>query len=282
MPVTTLGRPLDPRSSSNRVILVLGALATATGFLRWSDGDLISSLIAAGLVGILIVMTWALARELDPDRPTSATIAAILVWVAALLVEGIPILPLVGLMIAGRVLLRSTGLPPTALDLMALIAGAFILGRTGAGWIAALMLAFAVARDRTLPGESVSRLARIVAPFGITIVASLSVAIFSLERWAAPTWWAIAIGVAGLIAGVSMPTYSPISPCDLRGMPLEPKRLQSARRVVLFGAVLISALGDIGLPAMLPVWVSFIAIWASHRGPIPEFHPVDQKPELST
>lgn len=274
MPVTTLGRPIDPRYPSNRTILVLGSVGTAAGYLRWSTDDLWESLVAAGLVGVLVVMTWAFAREIDPDRPTAATVAAILALGVALFVESIAVLPIVGLMVAGRVLIRSTGKPPTALDLIALTAGSFILGRTGAGWVAALVLAFAIARDRSLPGLRTSRLARIVVPFLIPIVSSISVVMFSDEVWINPPWWMVAIGLAGLAAAVLMPPYVPVSRCDLRGEPLEPRRLQSARRVTLVGAALISALGGIGLEPMLPVWLAFVAVWVTHTAPIPEFHPV--------
>lgn len=272
--ITHLGRPLDPRYPSNRTILVLGAVATAAGWFRWSTDQLWDSLVAAGLVGVLVVMAWAFTREIDPDRPTSATIAGASTLVVAMVVEDIAVLPIVGLMVAGRILIRSTGKPPTALDLIALIAGSFILGRTGAGWVAALVLAFATARDRTLPGLPTSRLARIGAPFLMAIVASVSVALFSEEMWQRPDWWMIGLAGTGLVAGLFMPPYVPVSCCDLRGEPLAPRRLQSARRVSLTGAVLISSLGTIGLEPMLPVWLSFLAVWLTHSAPVPEFHPV--------
>ncbi len=276
MTITTLGRPIDPRFASNRVILVIGAVATATGFGRWNNGELWPTVLAALVVGLVVVMTWAFAREIDPDHATSATIAAVLALGVALIVESLAVLPLVGLMVAGRILIRSTGKPPTAIDLLALTAGSFILGRTGAGWVAALVLAFAIARDRTLPGLPVSRLARIVVPFLIPIVASVAVVIYSDEMWVTPPWWMIAVGVAGLAAAAFMPPYEPRSCCDIRGLPLEPKRLQSARRITLVGAILISSLGQIGLAPMLPVWVSYIAVWFRSQAQIPEFHPVEE------
>jgi len=271
--ITNLGRPIDPRYPSNRTILGLGAIATAAAWFRWSTDQLWDSLLAAGLVGVLVVMAWAFTREIDPDRPTSATLAGASTLVVAMVVEGIAVLPMVGLLIAARILVRSTGKPPTVLDLIALIAGSFILGRTGAGWVAALVLAFATARDRTLPGLPTSRLARIAAPFLIAIIASISVALFSEEMWQPPAWWMIGLGVVGLLAGLFMPPYTPVSRCDLRGEPLEPRRLQSARRVALAGAVLISALGSIGLEPMLPVWLAFMAVWLTRSAPVPQFHP---------
>lgn len=254
---------------------MLGAVGAVAGWARWSTDQFFASVVAAGLVGVLVVMAWAFTREIDPDRPTSATISAVSTLGVALIVDGIAVLPIVGLMVAGRILIRSTGKPPTAVDLMALTAGSFILGRTGAGWVAALVLAFAIARDRTLPGLPTSRLARVVVPFLIAIVSSIAVVLFSEEVWLTPPRWMIAIAIAGLLAGIFMPPYVPVSCCDIRGKPLEPRRLQSARRITLAGAVLISALGTIGLEPMLPVWLSFVAVWLTHSAPIPELHPVE-------
>ncbi len=274
MPITHLGRPIDPRYSSNRAILVIGTAAGVAGFLRWGGSDIWESLVDAALIGVLVGIAWAFVREIDPDRPTSATVAGLLTLAIAMVVESIPILPMAGLMVAGRILIRSTGKPPTTIDLLVLTAGAFILGRTAAGWVAALVLAFAIARDRTLPGLPASRLARIVVPFLIPVVATVSVLMASDEMWSMPPWWMIGIGLAGLVGGVFMPPYLPISRCDLRGEPLEPRRLQSVRRVTLVGAMLISALGVIGLEPMLPVWLSFLAVWVTHAARVPEFHPV--------
>lgn len=276
MAITNLARPIDPRFSSNRLILGLGVVATAAGFARWNNGDLAETTLTAVSIGILVGITWAFTREIDPDRPTSATLAAIAVGALAMFVDSLPILPLAGLMVAGRILIRSTGKPPTAVDLVALTAGSYWIGRSGAGWVAALVLAFAIARDRTLPGLAVSRLARIVVPFAIPIVASFAVARHSEEMWIAPPWWAIAVALIGLAAAVFMPAYHPVSRCDLRGQPLEPRRLQSARRVLIVGALLISSLGEIGLMPMLPAWLAFTAVWVSHRTPVPEFHPISE------
>jgi hypothetical protein len=273
--VTHLGRSIDPRYSSNRAILVIGPVAGAAGYVRWSDNDLWRSLLDAALIGILVGVAWAFAREIDPDRPTSATIAALFTLGVAMIVESIAVLPMAGLMVAGRILIRSTGKPPTTIDLLALTGGAFILGRTAAGWVAALVLAFAIARDRTLPGLSTSRLARVAVPFAIPVVATVAVFLASDERWSMPPWWMLGVAIAGVISAMFMPAYLPMSRCDLRGEPLEPRRLQSARRVTAVGALLISALGTIGLVPMLPVWLSFVAVWLTHTAPIPELHPVE-------
>lgn len=278
MTITGLGRPIDPRHASNRVVLVLGAVAFAAGFVRWSDRDLIGSFVDAAIIGLLVVMAWAFAREIDPDYPTSATIAAVLTLGVALVVESISVLPIVGLMVAGRILIRSTGKPPTVIDLLALTAGSFLLGRTGAGWVAALVLAFAIARDRTLPGLPTSWMSRILIPFLIPIVASVSVVLNSGELWVRPPWWMVGVAAVGLVAAAFMPPYVPVSRCDLRGEPLQPKRLQSARRVTLVGAILISALGEIGLEPMLPVWLSYTGVWLRHADVVPELHPVAHPP----
>lgn len=73
--VTGLGRPLDPGLPSNRpaiIGLAIAAVSAAVGDLLQSGlVDLMVSLTTA----VAVFLSWAIARELDPDHPKSAALA---------------------------------------------------------------------------------------------------------------------------------------------------------------------------------------------------------------
>ena len=54
------------------------------------------------------------------------------------------------LLLASRLLLRSTGLAPTRLDLVGVVALAAVFADSAAGWAAGVALAFAILRDEGL------------------------------------------------------------------------------------------------------------------------------------
>ncbi len=161
--VTHLGRPIDLRVPSNRQIVALatGALATYIagalrrdeptaaeyacleaigrgqgglyGYMaRWlpfsePDDHIRALRIASALAsGVTVFATWSLAREVLPDQPELATIAATLVAVQPSVINGarrvnfttIQRLAAVGtLTLIARIASRSTGKSPTALDI---------------------------------------------------------------------------------------------------------------------------------------------------------------------
>ena len=78
--------------------------------------------------GVGSFLGWALAREIDPDRPNSAALSGALTGAAIALGGASLLLPVALILVTARVLHRSTGLPPTLLDLVALIAEQYLHG----------------------------------------------------------------------------------------------------------------------------------------------------------
>jgi hypothetical protein len=118
-----IGRPLDFGWPSNVAIflvtITVGVLTAASGIwngltpaeLSWS------AVRTAGSV----FLAWAICREIDPDRQWTAFVAsaAILLW--AIFHTAPPLLPSLWLIMATRMVNRSTGLKPTALDWLGFI-----------------------------------------------------------------------------------------------------------------------------------------------------------------
>ncbi|MCJ7725459.1 MAG: hypothetical protein MUP76_03615, partial [Acidimicrobiia bacterium] len=75
-----IGRPIDPRYPSNRFILIVAPLA-GLAWRVWklaSEGDWSPAVGRALVAGMATFLAWAIARELDPDRPWTAGVAAVL------------------------------------------------------------------------------------------------------------------------------------------------------------------------------------------------------------
>jgi hypothetical protein len=77
--LSTAYRWFDLRLPSNRFVIAASSLA-AIGVAVYSigQGDTAGAAISRGLEGgFSVLLSWALARELDPDRPSSAVAAGI-------------------------------------------------------------------------------------------------------------------------------------------------------------------------------------------------------------
>lgn len=76
--MTALGRPLDFRYRSNRLVLILSvitAVGVAAQLVPWAFFSYITFDWSLGSF-LMVFLTWALGREYDPDRPATANISA--------------------------------------------------------------------------------------------------------------------------------------------------------------------------------------------------------------
>lgn len=267
---THLARPIDPRYRSNLAILVIAAASAVVLFSVSTDEGISAALNIAWRAGVATIGVWALARELDPDVSNAAAASSLLsipVW----MLLGVPdLLATFAMVIAGRVLIRSSGHPPRALDALMVVGLGVFAGRTGPGWILGLTLAFAMSRDRTLDGEK-SRFARVGALLiaaGTTGMAVRSgdltqglTTLIPVSSSSLITIVAWSLFGLGALAAISTPPYHPVSVGDISKHPLSPRRLQSARRITLVGAILtVLVTREAGILATAPLWVAWIGI----------------------
>ena len=140
--VSGIGRPIAWSVPSNRAAMVIAAGAALTRRRGlWPAAEAFA--------------TWALTRELVPDWPALATVAAAVDALASWRTYGPARRDRAvtrGLMtMAARVASRSTGRAPTWLDLAALGTTALFAPRTRRARLAALLVGAALAYDRLRP-----------------------------------------------------------------------------------------------------------------------------------
>jgi hypothetical protein len=120
---TSVGRPLDPAWPSNKAVLVLLPLAAVLGAaLEWADGGTLSAVLLRALnLALALFLSWALARELDPDDQTAAFISLAAGVLVGLLLDSPGLLAAVAALGLIRVVNRSTGLPARKSDSVVLV-----------------------------------------------------------------------------------------------------------------------------------------------------------------
>lgn len=247
-----LGRPVDLRVPSNRLVALLSVVAAAGAVVLWLSGEPSEILLAP----IHVFLIWALLRELDPDHDWTALVAAGAAGAWAL--AGWPtasLLAVGGLMLAARVLAETTGRRPLTTDLVVVAAGATAIGFTVEGWIAGFTIAVALYIDDRLAEESrPSQLwAAAFAAAGTTVVATLTSGLpsppISVSRYVV-----ILAGVLGLLLVLREPSV-PRSHVDRRkGGQVSPVRLHLARSTVgvaVFTAALLTGAEADGLSTIL-------------------------------
>jgi hypothetical protein len=214
---------------------VVGAYLTLA-----QDREPVLAIWAAGYT----FLAWALARELDPDHQVPAIAVAILAGTWALLGSGAALLPFVGLLMAARIVVETTGRRPLPTDLAGLAVLATVISFTPLGWVMGFGLAVAIYVDDRMSGAPTR--AGLVSAFGAaagaTVVASLSNA-FPRSLPITSPFLIAALGVLAVITVLREP-LDPVSFVDSRSKAFVRKdRLQAGRAlsaVLLFVGALLS------------------------------------------
>lgn len=212
-----------------------------------------------------VALTWMLVRELDPDGPWIALWGAAAAGAAVVATGEADVAALASLMLASRILVRSTGLVPLLTDIVAvgLIAGVF--ARTPLAWAAGLAVASAVALDTNHEQPSPVRHTWLALAIGVAVTIS---AVFSgaLDlNWTTPGW-ATGIGAAAAIALALSSPFTPDARNDIGG-PFDPGRVRTTR-ILVVGAVALGTLAGGGMhdAAAWPAWIALATAGVSaHR-----------------
>ncbi len=259
--ITGLGRPIDPRLPSNRHAVAASAAAGAVAFLVVIvGGDGLGDALRWGVRGGLAsFLAWATARELDPNHPASAAIAAPVALVA--LLAGPPSLfAVAAALLATRIVVRTTGLWPTWPDLVAMVGLAGLAGWQAHGVWAGVALAGALAIDTRLPRPAPVRSLAVAGAALASALLAAAVGDGIGGGWEAPGLEQVlvlglgAAGVLGLRTGVGDSTG------DSTARPLDDTRLRAGRLVA--AAILLAtglAAGGPGIAALSPLGAAFAA-----------------------
>lgn len=262
--LTHLARVVDLRRRSNLVAVAALLGFGLAGYLLAEPGE--TPWRAALSAGWSAFLAWALARELDPDRPVAAEVTAVAAGVAAVTVGGNAGVVL-AVMLCARILLRSSGLPPTIWDALAVSTVAAAVAGSPEGWAAGMAVAVALAFDASFPDDATPRVQLAVAAMAAVAVTVVATVTDAMEGpWRPPGPVAATIAGLGLLAGITLPSEVPSSVGDYTRLRLSPARLRLARRAVLATlAVAVLVGGGPGAVATAPAWVAVVVVAVVRR-----------------
>ena len=229
-----LGRPVVWSFPSNR-FAVLGSAAGSVliaGVRLLSDRPVtVGNLFAT--FGALF-LAWAVARELDPDEPSSATVALAIAALAVLQFGFASLRIVLGVLLGVRLMVGTVGTRVRAGDVVVLVGLAAYLGYRDAAWIVIAVMALGA----WLAGGPHRR------AFGLMVVASGAAGIAFSEAGAgftAPgfdTWMVLAGVVAATFIVATGP--GPRSLTDVGNRPLRKDRLITGRVAAAVAVVVVS------------------------------------------
>lgn len=258
---SAIARPVDPRFPTNLAIGAVTLALVAVEFLRGllTGSDWLSSGFTAAGLSLAVFLAWALCREIDPDRDLSAFVAAGVAFVGVLL-WGLPELAvLFWLLLAVRVVNRSTGLHATALDSIAVMSLATWLAFR-VWWPIGGLTALAFLLDGWL---SQPHLRHRVLGF-VALALTIGAALPGSTRWRfeGPSWGSGVLTI--LLCVVFVPVI--VSARELNTLADDTKERLNTARVragqMLALSVGLAAVGWIGADGLVLLW----PIWSAVLG----------------
>lgn len=257
-----LGRPLDPAYATNKAVLLFAPVVFLLGALYAYFGDAeIGDALRAGLnASLLLFFSWAVTRELTPDDNAAAFVAvgiALVVWPRVGLQS---IVTLAAILMAVRLVSRSTGKPATKVDSLLVTVGFGALAWFWS-WTFAVIGALALLLDAVLPvaGNQAHRRDHFV--FASTLV-GVAVArfIIGIEPLRVPAHEPVWALIAGLCALAIWRYPRPRSVGDVDQQRLVRARVRGGLSVGLVGAILLSIDGGVDLFGIVGVWACVLAV----------------------
>lgn len=229
-------RSLDPGYPTNLAMVLWVALAW------WLWG---------GAAGLSIFFAWALTRELDPDRPLAALLAALLATLWGGYSSGLFLL-LLGM----RFVNRTPGVPARWLDSLVLLGLAW--SRPNAAWIAAAAFFLDAVLDKPLRRHLV---------FGSLALGSLAQSDCLSAAGPSPQLSSgLLLGASFLLVCLAKP---PTSGGDEDGRRLNPSRVLAAQLLAMLGALASAwCWQEMGVFAWWSLWSGLFAVvfWRTLSG----------------
>jgi hypothetical protein len=258
---SSISRSIDLSYPTNKAIVIL-TLLSFLGILciQLISGKEVYSAFYAGLKGGgSIFLTWALAREIDPDNELSAFVAAFLGFAGFLFFPSPLLLVLVLEILLLRIINRSTGMPSKTLDSFAvLLLSGWISFQES--WIFGLFTALAFFLDSFLAKPNQKNLF-----FGSAAII-ISLLTFSGNAEKASIFLDADSGLFVLTAALLFIPHildsSKIkSTGDMTGKPLDPRRVQAAQLATLLNVSLFAFLkGWAGIENLMPLWAAILGV----------------------
>lgn len=259
---SSLWRELSVRNPNHLLIGAGSALAfVVAAATALGDGVERMEAIAVGVnVAVMVFLAWAAGRELDPDDSRSAFVAAVLA--SLLLIGGSgPAGAMVGILLALRIVTRSTGKAPSRLDLVLILPLAAAFAWLPRGWVGGAAMAAALVWDTRLPRPGGRRnLLGAAGALGVALAVAFLRDTFGagFQTPSALDWAAVA-GAA--VAFPAMRQYAPRATGDRSRARLAPERLRAGRLLGLgSGLAAFAWFGGAAVGLLPGLWASLIGV----------------------
>lgn len=252
---SALFRGYDLTLRHNQLILVLTAVGAGSGFLVAQSG-VGPATIQAIVAGIAVFMAGALAKELVPDHPLAALIAAMLALPIAWLAPLSSAVALFWLLGSLRFLNRTTGLRPKWTDLAVLLIITGLLG-----WqvtpLFGILMGVLLTMNSVLPDSQQSHVI-----LGVVIIIGSSIWFLISDQptdqaslWLVVCLIAITLGFMAVILN----SYHTQAVTDATGEILVPSRIQAGQAFGLSaGLFLASWQGEAGVILLASLWAAVL------------------------
>ncbi|MCK5827916.1 hypothetical protein KAH43_05255 [Candidatus Bipolaricaulota bacterium] len=268
---STVGRSIDLRYPPNLAIALLTLATFAAGIwtmMMRGDSFVASAPHSLAWAGI-VFLSWALAREVDPDRWYSAFFAAAGGFIAASIFSPPPLLMIFWVLIALRFINRSTGHPPGLLDIAAFCAVSVWLGWTTHWLIPLLALpALLLAGKRLRPALAQTLVTVAVAASGIALGMMRDWTLTPLDP-AEGLLGARAIAVITLGCTLVIHSYRNVrSRADRTDELLQPHRVQWALTWAVSAGIVLTFGTEMSIQELSPLWAALAGIafgWSFER-----------------
>lgn len=263
--LSSLARSIDLGYPTNRAITIIAffCFLGASGFEFILKHNFFAALEYGFSAGISIFLTWAFARELDPDKELSAFFAVFLGFIWLFFSHFPFLIALLLELLLIRLINRSTGLPSKSLDALIIL---LLAGWTSfhGSWIFGLLTAIAFFLDSFLPEPNFKNRFYGFAAFLITAFYFLN---YMRNGQVYPGIESSLQSI--LFAGTTALLFIPKilmsrkidSRGDLSGTPLYPVRVQTAQILAFLSIFILAALeGWQVAGSLMPVWAAIVGI----------------------
>ena len=258
--ITAIARPIDLKYPTNKAIVLLSMMViVASTLVRMVTGQGFLDSVWRGFIASLAVfLSWAIARELDPEYDLSAFVTVGLSLFGLIFFDDPIIIVLFWILLLTRVVNRTSGLPARMLDSLFLLALA--------GWLTfygnitvGLMTSLAFLLDGILSRPRRHQLLFAGLPLLIIAIPFYLDSIKFGENELSLTLELAVVVVSLLFLLIIFDSRKVRAVADQTAELLDPMRVQSAQVVALATAILISLLhGSLGIVAIMPLWAAIV------------------------
>lgn len=255
-------RPVDPAYPTNKAVLVLVPLALVLGVVSSlvGEGGLGEAMQAGLNLALTVFLAWAVTRELSPDDNPAAFIAvglALAVWPR---VGAQSLMIPAAVMLAVRLLNRSTGKPAELGDCVIATIG-FAAIAWWVSWTVGVVGVLALGLDALLPcpGEQQQRRRHLGAASVLALVIGARIVV-GIPQLQLPAHLPVFATIAGLCAVAAGFYPRPRSVGDVDAVPLSRARVRAGLAAGLLATVLVSLDSEVKLQSLASLWACVLAV----------------------